>query len=367
MSIKHPSTFIEASVVDQLRSFIIEAEKKGSLHDEQLKIIFQHNWFNLFVPKLYNGLELSLPEALQIEEALAWIDGSLGWTVTLCSGANWFAGFIEAEMAKTIFSNNKICLAGSGKPSGIAKIIDDGYEISGYWSYATGSIHATVFTANCIIEKDGFALKNEDGTPLINAFLLLKDEVKIIKDWKYIGMKATSSYSFEVKDVKVPANRKFIIDKNYLVTNSPVYNFPFIHFAEATLAVNFSGMAIRFFELYETLSTGRKHNSGSEKKIPADIYAHLVSLKTQFDKIRNDFYNAVNLSWSECIKTNTVSDELLQEVSKTSRALAANARRLASELYPYCGLNAANIETDINRLWRDFHTASQHPLLLYDY
>ncbi len=172
MNSKHPSAFIEHSVASILRSYIADAEKKGSLHDEQLSIIYEYNWFNLFVSKEYNGLELSLTEALKIEEGLAWIDGSLGWTVTLCSGANWFAGFIESKMAEQIFSNKKVCLAGSGKPSGIAKRIDDHYEITGSWNYATGASHATMFTANCIIEENGVALKNEDGSSMVNAFLL---------------------------------------------------------------------------------------------------------------------------------------------------------------------------------------------------
>jgi hypothetical protein len=359
MNNKHPSTIIDNRLVGALRYFAEKAEQKGGLHEEQLSIIYQRNWFNLFVPKIYNGLELSLPEALKIEEALAWIDGALGWTVTLCSGANWFAGFIEEEIAKTIFSNDKVCLGGSGKPSGTATIIDGGYEINGHWSYATGSSHVTVFTANCIIEKDGVALTNEDGTPMVHAFLLMKDEVKVIEDWKYMGMKATSSYSFEVDRVKVAENRKFIIDQLYIVTPIPVYNFPFIHFAEATLAVNFSGMAIRFLDLYETIL--------HKKEIPSATVKHLEEIKIVFHQSRDAFYEAINISWDECIKTNTISDKLLESVSSTSRAIAANARKLVSELYPYCGLNAANTDTELNRLWRDFHTASQHPLLLYKY
>jgi alkylation response protein AidB-like acyl-CoA dehydrogenase len=359
MNSKHPSTIIDNRLVGALRYFSAKAEQKGSLHEEQLLIIYQRNWFNLFVPKIYNGLELSLPEALKIEESLAWIDGALGWTVTLCSGANWFAGFIEAEMAKTIFSNDKVCLGGSGKPSGIAKIIDGGYEINGHWSYATGAAHVTVFTANCIIERDGVALVNEEGTPLIKAFLLLRKEVNIIEDWKYTGMKATSSYSFEVKKLHIPENRSFIIDKDRVVTHSPIYNYPFINFAEATLAVNFSGMAIRFLDLYLEVE--------HKKEIPEATVKQLEAIQILFDQGRQTFYAAINASWEECMQTNTVSNSLLQSVSESSRALAAHARRLVAELYPYCGLHAAKEGTEINRLWRDFHTASQHPLLLFKY
>ena len=43
-------------------------------------------------------------------------------------------------------------------------------------------------------------------------------------------------------------------------------------------------------------------------------------------------------------------------------ALVAAARRAVGGIYPYCGLRAAQEDSDINRAWRDFHTASQHAL-----
>ena len=43
-------------------------------------------------------------------------------------------------------------------------------------------------------------------------------------------------------------------------------------------------------------------------------------------------------------------------------ALVLAARRSISDIYPYCGLRAAQEDAEINRVWRDFHTASQHAL-----
>jgi len=356
--IVHPSEFIDKQLVETLRSYSAEAEQLKSLHPEQLSIIYKQGWFKLFVPKRYGGLALPLPEALQIEEALAWTDGSLGWTVTLCSGANWFVGFIQEKIAKNIFNNDTVCLVGSGKPSGIAKAIDGGYEITGYWNYATGSVHATAFTANCLIEKDGSIIKNDDGTPKISAFLLLKDEVTIHKSWNYIGMTATASNSFEVKELKVSADRVFVIDKNYSTMNEPIYQYPFLHFAEATLAVNSSGMAYRFLELYESI------NANSKRKVDPEMILQLDELKDQFKTSRQFFYLSVQRSWQAHIANDSTSPEKLQFVSHASRELAASARILVDRLYPYCGLAAADMRSEINRVWRNFHTACQHPLLL---
>jgi alkylation response protein AidB-like acyl-CoA dehydrogenase len=356
--IAHPSERINKELVDTLRNFSAEAEQIKSLHPEQLSIIYQQGWFKLFVPKIYGGLELPLLEALQIEEVLAWIDGSLGWTVTLCSGANWFVGFIQEKIAKNIFNNDIVCLAGSGKSSGVAKIIDGGYEITGYWNYATGSVHATVFTANCLIEKDGIIVNNEDGTPKITAFLLLKDEVTIHKSWNYIGMIATASNSFEARELKVPADRVFIIDKNYSTINEPIYQYPFLHFAEATLAVNSSGMVHRFLELYENI------NAASKRKIDLKTILQLDEIKDQFKTSRQNFYFAVQQSWEAHLQNDNTSPEKLLLVSQASRELATKARKLVDDLYPYCGLEAADMGSEINRVWRNFHTAGQHPLLL---
>ena len=156
--IPHPSAFINSKLTEDIRSLASGAENTGSLQPGQLAIIYEQKWFNLFLPGKYPGLQLSFPAALQIEEGLAWVDGSTGWTVTLCAGANWFVGFLHPDIADLIFNTDKVCLAGSGRPSGTASITGDGYEITGHWKYATGSAHATAFTANCIIEKTALQL-----------------------------------------------------------------------------------------------------------------------------------------------------------------------------------------------------------------
>ncbi len=92
----------------------------GELHPALLDLAYDNNWFKLFVPEIYGGPGLMLPEILRLEEELAASDGSLGWTVTLCSGAGWFAGFLDPELAAAVFADPKVCFAGSGAVSGTA-------------------------------------------------------------------------------------------------------------------------------------------------------------------------------------------------------------------------------------------------------
>lgn len=351
--IDHPAAYIAPELAAALRKLAGEAEQLKQLHPSQLAIIYEQKWFQLFVPKRYNGLELNLSEALQIEEALAWTDGSVGWTVTLCAGAGWFIGFLNPALASIVFNDKTVCLAGSGKASGIAKKIAEGYEITGYWDYATGANNATAFTANCEVEENGMLLKNADGSPLVQSFLFLQDEVTVHENWKRIGMISTGSDSFEVKGIFVKENRTFMIDKHHAVLKDPVYQYPFLQFAETTLAVNSSGMTMRFLDLCKILFA---------QKATSTMQTFLKNSLQEMEEVRQLFYSTVANSWSACSNQSSIDPKLLNDVSTISKQLAFTSRRVVDELYPYCGMLAANPETEINRVWRNLHTASQHSM-----
>jgi len=349
----HPAEYIDTELVKYMRSHAAEAELLKQLHPVQLSLIHEQKWFRLFVPKTYAGLELSLPDALRLEEGLAWTDGSIGWTVTLCAGAGWFIGFLQPEIIPIVFNDPAVCFAGSGKSSGIAKKIAGGYEVTGYWPHATGAVHATVFTANCMIEENGALLKEKDGSPVTRSFLFLKNEVTVHHHWNSIGMKATGSFGFEAKQISVPENRLFRINGKGAHLQNPIYQYPFISFAEATLAVNSSGMAVRFLDLCNTVSAKKTNNT---------MQVHLENAVKQLEECRNRFYMIIEDSWKHCVNRDPFSSELTALISEHSRKLAITARQLVDELYPYCGMHAADPETEINRVWRNLHTASQHSL-----
>ena len=140
-----------------------EAFKMKSLPPATLKLAYENQWFNLWVPKVYAGLEASLVEGLTLLEELAYVDGSYAWTVTLCSGANMFAGFLEPSLAKGIFSQPTVCWGGSGRAAGTANWDGEHYILSGEWQYATGAPHLTHFTLNANLLDQGVPVLNEDG------------------------------------------------------------------------------------------------------------------------------------------------------------------------------------------------------------
>ncbi|MVN20098.1 acyl-CoA dehydrogenase family protein [Mucilaginibacter arboris] len=366
MNISHPSTLLQPEWIEIIRSGAAKAEETGLLQPKQLELIYQQQWFKLLVPQVYSGTEKPLPEMVRLEESLAWAEGSVGWVITLCSGAGWFGGFMSVKTASAIFKGENVCLAGSGAFNGTATKTNDGFIISGKWKYASGAQHATHFTANCLIKEARETVLNENGDPLILSFIINAKDVTLIPAWKYMGMMGTGSDAFEVKDLFVPAARSFKIDPDSAVIERPLYRYPFLQLAEATLAANLSGMAIRFMDLAEVIfqeKIGQNKLSSTQKSVLRNTFK---TLEAAFNQIRQAFYQAVDQSWVLLLSDEkSMVKEALQEVSKTSRQLAKTARETVDELYPYCGLLAASPDTEINRVWRDLHTASQHSLLTF--
>lgn len=364
MEIKHPSFYLQPDWVKIIRGKATEAEKDAQLHPDQLAIIYEQGWFKILVPAAYAGRELSIPELVRLEESISWADGSVGWVVTLCCGAGWFGGFLQKEKAKAVFSNPKVCLAGSGAATGIATVTENGYLLNGEWKYASGAHHATHFTANCIIKKGDETVTDENGNPLILPFIFNSKDVQVFPAWKYVGMMGTGSDAFKVTNLKVDADCCFKIDPGAAVVNGALYQYPFRQLAEATLAANISGIAIHFIDLCQEIfkeKLGEDKYSEAQKNI---LRQTLKQLTDDLENARLKFYAAVDPSW-DAFGNGNQDDQAWQDVSLTSHKLAKTARECVDQLYPYCGLQAANPESEINKTWRDIHTASQHSLLTF--
>jgi len=344
-----------------------KAEQLGCLPPDWLEEIYREKWFQLFVPKTLGGLGLSLPEALRLEEKLAKVDGSLGWTITLCAGAGWFVGFMEKSLSKEVFSDAKVCLAGSGFVGGKANKIGEFYQISGSWTYASGALHASHFTANCGIYQNGSQIIDKSGKPIVKAFILEKEEVEILDGWNYMGMIATGSHAFKVKNLRVPENRCFEILPEKVTLPDPIYRYPFLQFAEATLAVNILGITGHFQELVEGAFEKRQ---GRKSFSSRELSYFETSFKKESERIfdlKKEFYKMVSSSWDELEKNSQISLATLKKVSRISRRLTQACRLSNAKLYPFAGLEGAKTHTELNRVWREFNTVSQHALLIFPF
>ena len=350
----HPEELLQKEWIDILRNHSKEAGQHKQLHPEQIQLLYDNDWLKALVAKDYGGLEWTLPQIVSFEEAIGWADGSAGWVFTLCSGAGWFSGFLNKDFGQKIFSEKNVCLAGSGAVSGVAKKINDHhFLINGSWQYASGAPFATVFTANCFIEEE----------QKVKAFCFLRDEVVTHKTWNSIGLVASSTESFSVSDLVVPAERCFEIDAAKAVVQSPLYQYPFKQLAESTIAANISGMALHFMEACEALFKEKKYGNhllwDNEK-----LRQVFRQAQCDWSDGRSQLHATVDISWNELLNNKKISGENLLSVSSSSQQLAKVCRHIVNSLYPFTGLTGANKDSAVNQVWRDFQTGSQHTVFM---
>lgn len=355
-----------AEEIALIRKLVVKSEKEKKLTDPLLKLIEDKQWFRIFVPTKYNGNVQPLTRVVALEEHLAHIDGSLGWTVTLCSGAGWFAGFLPESVATEFMGARNCCIAGSGAPTGTARRSGNGFIVNGTWKYATGAPHASSFTANCYILDEKGEPEAENGAPLVRAFIFRREEVLPMQNWNAIGMIASASHGFEIRDRYVDGERSFNIRPEAATSDHPVFQYPFLQLAEVTLAANISGMVRHFLDICQASFAAEALEKKFSHRQSERIRKDLETAEQEMETVRNSFYAAVFASWEYCENAKALPDELLSYVSRTSKLLASTGIQWVDTLYPYGGLGFADRDSEVNRVWRDIHTAGQHTLLLRD-
>jgi hypothetical protein len=75
-------------------------------------------------------------------------------------------------------------------------------------------------------------------------------------------------------------------------------------------------------------------------------------------------YAALDEAWLAATGQGRVTDAQAAALETFSIDWVGASRAAVDTLFPYCGLYAAREDSEINRVWRDFHTASQHALLM---
>lgn len=327
---------IAPDLVAQIRAEAAASEALGRLTPAAFSILVDQGWLRLLIPRSVGGLEYDLPSLLELQEAASWADGSFGWVLALCGGAGFFAGFVAPEVALSLFGRPDVCAAGTGFPAGSAVPATGGFRVSGHWRYASGAPQATLYTANCHFGDE------------IRAVLLMPGQVRLSDGWQSLGLRATASQDMIVSDAFVPFERTFTTDRPFPHAQGPLYHYPFLQQAEAVLSVTMLGMARHFLDLFVSRVLPRFSGSSA-------VYE---AASADLQRMRSEYYTAVRASWAS-----PADEALLAGVGRVARAAAATALRCADTLYPYGGMEMMRMGAEINRVWRDIHTASQHMLL----
>jgi hypothetical protein len=126
------------------------------------------------------GPELAPLTAFRGIEVLSQADGSVGWCTMLATALSVFAGWLPADVGRTICGQPAdLRLAGSLRPQGQAYPVKGGYRIRGDWNFASGITHANWLHCSCVVMDGETPRQTPAGTPETRALWVVANALAI--------------------------------------------------------------------------------------------------------------------------------------------------------------------------------------------
>jgi len=344
-----------------VRGQAAEAERRAALSDDVVADIVRHRLFRLWIPRRYGGLELTLPEALEVYQAAARIDGSFGWSVMIGAGGGLFAAYLDPDRALEIFGPAAAVIAGSGAADGRAERVDGGYRVSGRWRYASGAPYATTFTANCVVTTGGEPVRDAAGSPLVRAMSFPRGDVEIIETWDTTGMRATASHHFRVDDVFVPERNTFSVFTDAPLEPGPLYRLPFEVLTELPITAVAVGIARHALDAFKVLAA-QKTPYGAAAVLADDplALAAFARAHAAWRAAERVTFDLAERAWRSAVDGRALGMDERAEITAACTHGVATLQEATDELVTLAGMTGVEQASELGRAGRDLATLAAH-------
>ena len=242
---------------DAIREGGDEAQKIRRLPEETADILIQEGLYRFTLPRELGGENASITETIEILEAIAAIDGSVGWNVMIGSEINAIAaGGMDPAIAKQVYLGNpRVIMCGGGgpgtQPSYALKEKDGSYRVWGQATFLSGCHNAEWAFMMAPIVEDGEPRMDDAGNPIIRMWFLHRSEWEIKDTWHMAGLRGSGSHDVFANGALVPEHLVpvdlFVLPAHY---PNPVFRIPValrLSFNKAAVAIGVARGALNAF------------------------------------------------------------------------------------------------------------------------
>jgi indole-3-acetate monooxygenase len=189
--------------------------------------------FGMVIPKAWGGPELDPLTQLRIIEALAMVEGSVGWCAMIGCDSGYVTAFLEDGVGRAMYPDIWTATAATVTNSGQATPVPGGYKVSGRFPFGSGCQHCEWLWAGCYVMENGSPRILANGMPETRTCFVKLADCEILDTWYTTGLRGTGSNDIAIHDVFVPTEQTFTFqDRNLVKRQGPLYAFPLMFIAK---------------------------------------------------------------------------------------------------------------------------------------
>jgi alkylation response protein AidB-like acyl-CoA dehydrogenase len=346
----------------QIASAAAEIEHRRELPEAIVEALARAGLFRLLLPRSLSGAELPPAAYVPVIEEIARHDASTAWCLGQACGCTVTAAYLKPEVAREIFGGPRGIVAWGPPGPAEARAAPGGYRLTGTWSFASGSRHASWLGAHvAVFDKDGAPRLRPDGSPVLRTLLFPKTSTVITDTWHVVGLRGTGSDTYTVADLFVPEDHS--VERSaearpretgllYAFSSSNVYS---AGFAGVALGIA-RGVLDAFIELArDKIPRGARHALRDNNLIQAQV----AQSEARIGAARALLLRSLNEIWDDAGRVGRLTIDHNATIRLSSTWAIHQARDAVDTLYHAAGATAIFEENPFERRFRDIHTVVQ--------
>ena len=347
----------------QIRELAPRIERERRLPQELVDDLVRAGLMHLVIPRSLGGQECDPVLAAQAVEEVALADGSTGWCVMLAAQSGGFAGLVDQDVAREVWGNGGI-VAGAARPIGRAEWSESprGYVLTGRWPFASGSTHATWFSAEAPVFDGDTKRVDDAGNEVALAYLVPREEVTVHDTWDTTGLRGTASNDYAIDGAFVPEARAFHM------MGAPRHPWA-LYRAPALIFMNHGshalGIARAAVDGAREVATTKRGWGGVPLSSMTRVQSTVAEAVVLVESARHYLYAVATELWQRLL--DGASDDEVAPLRVRVRLAASHAAtssvRATDLLHAAMGATSIFTGNPLERQFRDIHTAAAHVMI----
>jgi alkylation response protein AidB-like acyl-CoA dehydrogenase len=334
-------------------------DEERRLPQELVKQFLDAGFFHALLPRDLGGRGADPVNAARIVEEIARGDASAGWCVMIAAQDCSFAGFLPKEEARTIWGNGGIA-AGTARPIGRAVAVEGGYDVSGRWPFASGSTHATWFSAECKVYDGDQLRRDENGNERTKMLFVPASQVTVHDTWDTLGLRGTASNDFSIEHAFVPETRGFQV-----LVDPPQHDWA-LYRAEPLVFINHGAHAIGVARsaIETAIETAQKKVGWGGVMVSETprLQSAVAEAAGIVGAAANYLYETSWALWEQALAGRMDRQSRARVRLATSNAMRASLEAV-DMLHAALATSVIHNSNPLSRQFRDIHTASAHVMI----